>query len=232
MIMSAQGNFQQACFWGLKNKHFWLRGCGPSLYMYPNTDPRCIWQMPQKSKEWYEMSALPVGRYPMNPTLTMLTFAGGFFLANIEWKAREANYVPNYELLHWHTKNRDFISILPLQILLTRSHHSVSIMFNLCRILSINHTSCAYILSHKITGIFTYICLIFMVSVGKIYHFYGSYGYRFSCLYPTNFEVRDLRNSSESFPDWPKLQPKPISWMDDEKPLKNLFEPRHHQVGP
>ena len=29
--MSAQGNFQQACFWGLKNKHFWLRGCGPSL---------------------------------------------------------------------------------------------------------------------------------------------------------------------------------------------------------
>ena len=23
-----------ACFWGLKNKHFWLRGCGPSLYMY------------------------------------------------------------------------------------------------------------------------------------------------------------------------------------------------------
>ena len=21
-----------ACFWGLKNKHFWLRGCGPSLY--------------------------------------------------------------------------------------------------------------------------------------------------------------------------------------------------------
>ena len=27
-------NFQQACFWGLKNKHFWLRGCGPSLYIY------------------------------------------------------------------------------------------------------------------------------------------------------------------------------------------------------
>ena len=22
-----------ACFWGLKNKHFWLRGCGPSLYI-------------------------------------------------------------------------------------------------------------------------------------------------------------------------------------------------------
>ena len=22
-----------ACFWGLKNKHFWLRDCGPSLYM-------------------------------------------------------------------------------------------------------------------------------------------------------------------------------------------------------
>ena len=34
MIMSAEGNFQQACFWGLKTKHFWLRGCGPSLYMY------------------------------------------------------------------------------------------------------------------------------------------------------------------------------------------------------
>ena len=31
MIMSAQKNCQQACFWGLKNKHFWLRGCGPSL---------------------------------------------------------------------------------------------------------------------------------------------------------------------------------------------------------
>ena len=31
MIMSAEGNFQQACFWGLKTKHFWLRGCGPSL---------------------------------------------------------------------------------------------------------------------------------------------------------------------------------------------------------
>ena len=23
-----------ACFWGLKNKHFWLRGCGPSLIAY------------------------------------------------------------------------------------------------------------------------------------------------------------------------------------------------------
>ena len=22
-----------ACFWGLKNKHFWLRGCGLSLYI-------------------------------------------------------------------------------------------------------------------------------------------------------------------------------------------------------
>ncbi len=22
------------CFWGLKNKHFWLRGCGPSLYIF------------------------------------------------------------------------------------------------------------------------------------------------------------------------------------------------------
>ena len=32
--MSAEGNFQQACFWGLKTKHFWLRGCGPSLYIY------------------------------------------------------------------------------------------------------------------------------------------------------------------------------------------------------
>ena len=31
--MSAEGNFQQACFWGLKTKHFWLRGCGPSLYI-------------------------------------------------------------------------------------------------------------------------------------------------------------------------------------------------------
>ena len=34
MIMNAQKNCQQACFWGLKNKHFWLRGCGPSLYIY------------------------------------------------------------------------------------------------------------------------------------------------------------------------------------------------------
>ena len=23
-----------ACFWGLKNKHFWLRGCGPPLYIF------------------------------------------------------------------------------------------------------------------------------------------------------------------------------------------------------
>ena len=28
---SGRRDLHGACFWGLKNKHFWLRGCGPSL---------------------------------------------------------------------------------------------------------------------------------------------------------------------------------------------------------
>ena len=33
---------QQACFGGLKNKHFWLRGCGPSLCVYACSRSSCI----------------------------------------------------------------------------------------------------------------------------------------------------------------------------------------------
>ena len=44
-----------ACFWGLKNKHFWLRGCGPSLYIriiHHTFFSHLVWVITQVLRMW------------------------------------------------------------------------------------------------------------------------------------------------------------------------------------